>query len=352
LWLVLGLLRALVSVDRVTVGVDRTGGASLCCADDQAGLLTPKRTYHHQTNNKKRFPVAGQPSASFPLLAWLRLPPRWARIVGACLVAIGLIWAPWFSPYYRVPAGSLRLIIPEGGRTVTFEFRNEVTRFETTLDPPEANAPTMAPEVIATDPVLVIRVPQEYRGRYLQLRSIEAADIDLRSVTIDQQRYDARDLGTVVEPRGQFRRDQLVREGITDFIFKYNETLSNYALAFMVSVFAYFSYQLVVLYADLVRSGKVGRADEVRGRLDRMREQRRSFEFWRIAAPSLGFLMTVSSLAAALHPSVQATRNAAQFLAAVDVAVISTFVGLMVRLVAHLCCVTDSAIRRNLTATP
>jgi hypothetical protein len=242
-------------------------------------------------------------------------------------------------------------MVPKGGSTVTLEFRNESTSFEVTLDPPEGNSgPAMAPEVVATDPLLIIRIPQEYRGTSLHLRSVEAADIDLRSVTIDQQKFDARGLDAVVQPQGRFRRDQLVREGITDFIFKYNEMLSNYALAFMVSVFAYFSYQLVVLYGDLVRSGKVGKANEVRGRLERMREQRRSFEFWRIAAPSLGFLMTVSSLAAALHPSVQATRNAAQFLAAVDVAVISTFVGLMVRLVAHLCCVTDSAIRRNLAA--
>jgi hypothetical protein len=271
--------------------------------------------------------------------------------VGAWLVAISLVWAPLFWPYYRVSEGTLRLTIPEGGATVTFEFRNEGVRFEVTLDAPEGNLPAIAPEVVSNDP-LIIRVPSEYRGRYVQLRSIETANIDVRWVTIDQQRIDARNLDAVIEPKGQLHRDQLVREGITNFIFKYNETLSNYALAFMVSVFAYFSYQLFVLYGDLVRSGRVGQANEVRGRLDRMREQRRSFEFWRVAAPSLGFLMTVSSLAAALHPSVQATRNAAQFLAAVDVAVISTFVGLMVRLIAHLCCVTDSAIRRNLAATP
>jgi hypothetical protein len=296
--------------------------------------------------------MVGQPNASFPLVAWLRLPPRSARIAGACLVALGLIWSPWFSPYYRVPAGAMRLLVPEGGSTVTFEFRKGASRVEATLSPPGGNAPAMAPEIVATDPVLIIRVPREYPGGYLRLRSIDVPEIDLRSITINQQKYDTGDLDAVVEPTGQLRRDQLVREQITDFIFKYNETLSNYALAFMVSVFAYFSYQLIALYADLLRSTKAGKSDEVRGRLERMREQRRSFEFWRAAGPTLGFLMTVSSLAAALHPSVQATRNAAQFLAAVDVAVISTFVGLMVRLIAHLCCVTDSAIRRNLAVTP
>jgi hypothetical protein len=47
----------------------------------------------------------------------------------------------------------------------------------------------------------------------------------------------------------------------------------------------------------------------------------------------------VSSLAAALHPAVQASQDAYTFLAAVQVAVISTFVGLLVRIIAHGCIV-------------
>lgn len=66
----------------------------------------------------------------------------------------------------------------------------------------------------------------------------------------------------------------------------------------------------------------------------RFYEQDIWYRFLQILGPTVGFLLTTSSLVAALNPSLQESRDIKSFFDSIQVAMISTFVGLLIRLIA------------------
>jgi biopolymer transport protein ExbB/TolQ len=50
--------------------------------------------------------------------------------------------------------------------------------------------------------------------------------------------------------------------------------------------------------------------------------------------PAVGFILTVSSLVGALHPALRSSNNLDGFLTGIHVAMISTFIGLLLRIIA------------------
>jgi hypothetical protein len=74
------------------------------------------------------------------------------------------------------------------------------------------------------------------------------------------------------------------------------------------------------------------KADVIKGDY---RALRRRLEFVRVLGPALGFLLTVSSLVAGIHPSVQATQDSFLFVSSLQLALVATFVGLLTRVIAE-----------------
>jgi biopolymer transport protein ExbB/TolQ len=58
------------------------------------------------------------------------------------------------------------------------------------------------------------------------------------------------------------------------------------------------------------------------------------FQFLQALGPAVGFILTVSSLVEALHPALLTANDLDAFLKGIHVAMIATFVGLLLRLVA------------------
>lgn len=58
------------------------------------------------------------------------------------------------------------------------------------------------------------------------------------------------------------------------------------------------------------------------------------YRFWQVLGPAVGFLFTVSSLVVALHPSVRNANDLDTFTRGIHVAMIATFLGLLLRIVA------------------
>lgn len=59
-----------------------------------------------------------------------------------------------------------------------------------------------------------------------------------------------------------------------------------------------------------------------------------NFKFLQALGPALGFILTVSSLITALHPTVGQEKDLKDFIAGIHVAMVSTFLGLLLRLLA------------------
>jgi biopolymer transport protein ExbB/TolQ len=60
----------------------------------------------------------------------------------------------------------------------------------------------------------------------------------------------------------------------------------------------------------------------------------RTFLFMQALGPAVGFILTVSSLVGALHPALRSSNNLDGFLTGIHVAMISTFIGLLLRIIA------------------
>ena len=176
----------------------------------------------------------------------------------------------------------------------------------------------------------------------------------ISSVVVDGRPLD---LETIVRDnlrvRGEFVRFRYMRKDLANVIFGFNDVISNWVLTFMGFGIAVLALQLaatevrVHLMSDrafdryLTRSFKYDAAVDGDARRDAFARCAahwdildRRFEFFQALGPAIGFIFTVSSLVEALHPALRASRDAYAFLSGIHVALISTFRGLLMRLVA------------------
>jgi hypothetical protein len=58
-----------------------------------------------------------------------------------------------------------------------------------------------------------------------------------------------------------------------------------------------------------------------------------NFRFLQVFGPAVGFILTISSLIAALHPSIQKQQDISAFFGSIQVAMVSTFIGLFIRII-------------------
>ncbi len=150
----------------------------------------------------------------------------------------------------------------------------------------------------------------------------------------------------------EFLTLRYIRTYLADLILKGNEICSNWILTFM---FFFLLLELTRLgemeyrlYCPPARFEKhlVQRLDikDMGNRKARMTAlDKYRCEWWELAnrmrflqalGPALGFIMTVSSLVQALHPTNLTSRNLDGFLSGIHVAMIATFLGLLLRLIA------------------
>jgi biopolymer transport protein ExbB/TolQ len=145
---------------------------------------------------------------------------------------------------------------------------------------------------------------------------------------------------------------KLMQEELSDLVLAFNNSVANLCLAAMVVALLWFAYLLVSGAKRLYFSSDTSlRKDfkkfaentpsELKGQGEeavlqaQFQLQNRNLAFAKTMGPALGFLLTVSSLSAALHPSVQATQDTFRFVSGIQIAVIATFVGLAIRIVAQ-----------------
>lgn len=156
----------------------------------------------------------------------------------------------------------------------------------------------------------------------------------------------------------RYRRPQ---DGIGDGILRVNDVIGSIVLAGMVVIScwllwwvmagfvpAYITHEnsltliLVRRRADASEQGlTVTDAEIVKNRFYQLE---RRFMFWRVVGPALGFILTISSLVEGLHPSKQGSQDSFLLISALQLALVATFVGLGIRILAEL------AIRLHRTA--
>ena len=191
----------------------------------------------------------------------------------------------------------------------------------------------------------------------ISIKYKDANELDITKVLIDDNEKGL-NLKTFFEnnitsKNKAYRKRQLITEAISTILLHYNISISNFLLTLLtISLFVLFcnlGYKCTIYYlipsnyfADFALkcvSGKPA-GDKAHFKDQRIeyclkfQEQDIWYRFLQILGPTVGFLLTTSSLIAALNPSLQASRDIKGFFDSIQVAMVSTFIGLLIRLVA------------------
>ena len=143
-----------------------------------------------------------------------------------------------------------------------------------------------------------------------------------------------------------------IRNDISKILLIFNDSVSNYILTFfMILCFIlslnliynavlfyalpskyYVKYSLLSIIGSKLKLEGMDIEDTRIKYCIKFQNNDTWYRFLQILGPSIGFLLTTSSLIAALHPSLHATQNVTIFFESIQVAMVSTFIGLLIRL--------------------
>jgi hypothetical protein len=142
-----------------------------------------------------------------------------------------------------------------------------------------------------------------------------------------------------------------IREFISNFIINFNDTISNWTMTFLLFVCGYLvvemaGYMMICFGSNKKFENHVTKTSCLASPAENRHIQaakivfsqkcyRRDiwFRFFQIFGPAFGFIFTITSLIAGLHPSAQIGRDVSQFFIAIQIAMTSTFIGLFMRII-------------------
>jgi hypothetical protein len=173
--------------------------------------------------------------------------------------------------------------------------------------------------------------------------------IDLVSITISygseckSEQLSGNDLlDRLNEQRARVMRFYLIQDKLSDLIFRGNEFVGNVLLAALTLMVLWLTATLVggLRGVFLVSDQEITEAFQAKPQTKESivaswSGTYKRLVFGRVLGPALGFLLTVSSLVAGLHPSAAAVRDTFQFVSSLQLALVATFMGLLVRIVAE-----------------
>lgn len=143
-----------------------------------------------------------------------------------------------------------------------------------------------------------------------------------------------------------------IRDIISNFLLRFNDPISNYILTALFLFTIYLSVQFSYMFAQLHFPDKIYKKymqhkfninnKPKRGEIEYAKDMNnndfallyRRYQFLEVIGPAFGFVLTVSSLIAGLQPEVQTTQDMSYFFQCIQVAMISTFIGLSIRILA------------------
>ena len=178
--------------------------------------------------------------------------------------------------------------------------------------------------------------------------------LELIEVKLDEKKVELKTffekylLGSEARYIGQ----RYVREFVSNLLLRYNDDLTNVLLAALMFACLSFSVPLIrevqyfyfhEKYWEHLKK-KYGLCHDNTNKIRELQirygedflKKDSFFRLWQVLGPAFGFVMTISSLIAGLHPSLRATQSINMFFEAIQVAMVSTFVGLLLRIVATI----------------
>ncbi len=315
---------------------------------------------------------------------------RWLWISGSGMaIVLGWIFVPaLWKPYVRVPATALVIrlnCVPSSVHVfVRSSYANTAGGGQIELREKPGETPTRIFSLEAihserldhrlrvdlalsdVDQVWLAEATAKFKDPPLFTYSVlfgRLPHLDLQKLQVDasnapahacvDQKYKREALMKMLDgPKPTLMRYRVLQEDLGDLVLAFNNAVANLLLGGMLVALLWFSYLLVSstrqlkMTTDTKLYEKFAQRYELADPSLRRQGRRavveteyrltyRRLAFAKASGPALGFLLTVSSLSAALHPSVQSSQDTFRFVSGIQTAVIATFIGLSIRIVAH-----------------
>ena len=305
------------------------------------------------------------------LLSFLRLKKKQAEIASFIFLTIIFINGPWLtgSSYIKVD-DSLRFTVPKNSNNINLTFVDNlfVGRYTIYIKKKNSQERLEVTDVKETKKNIQIDL-SKYKNTYekdplygdfsINIHFPETQNAKVSNFYVNGSEINLKDFfqKNLFVLKKYFVETESIREYISIFLLKYNDVISNYFLTFF-TLFSFFLFiELLKLYFHNFKNDKsfeeyvlkkslsnvdtcliinhdVDKA-ECEIEMEYLRQDTR-YRLFQVLGPAFGFLMTVSSLIAALHPSLQKSQNISIFFGAMQVAMVSTFIGLAIRIIAML----------------
>lgn len=296
-----------------------------------------------------------------------------------------LLWEPMFHPYVRIPGTIVRVSLDCVPKQIDLALRTSnaqvadahVLLVHTAGENSDARV-NVRPTEERLERSLIIHLPTDEDQRAVaskMLASNERRKIELfvnfhQLPFVDIQRVGIVSAGPAEGPcrdkllegsnlqekllvgNARLMRYDLLQEILSNLILATNEVVGNILLACMVLSVVWLSFVLWRGVQALYATSDARLKEMVRRRMREVDNElasqgttaviaadygllHRRLAFARVTGPALGFALTVSSLVAALHPSVQAGQDAFRFVSSLQIAMVATLVGLIIRILAE-----------------
>jgi hypothetical protein len=296
-----------------------------------------------------------------PWLEKRRVGPRMAPLlVAVCVTCVFILTG---KPHISVPGDRFVFELPPFRRcSVTFVdpvyIESYVVGYRTKASRP---VPGSRKAVDAETLTLTIENPQAQPSAtasnevfVVTVEGVHAVSAEIASVSVDGKPVELRKFDrSNLQGVHQYVRLNYIRTILAELLYKLNDPVSNWVLTFMF-VWCLLLFNQVVwvavaahLYQDKAFDKYLARSWGIRNLRDKAQRDNnenrcnaewyslhRSFHFLQALGPAVGFILTVSSLVGALHPALRSSNNLDAFLTGIHVAMISTFIGLLMRIIA------------------
>lgn len=163
----------------------------------------------------------------------------------------------------------------------------------------------------------------------------------------------------VLSSRSEVLHLLLLQEEVSDLLMRINGSVGTVCIGALLVSLVWLIYQLAcalgtlfivpndVLKARLSERLRRSSLLKAKTEVDLIKGEfalcHRRLAFARVIGPAVGFLLTVSSLVAGLHPSQQSSDDSFQFVSSLQLALVATFVGLLIRILAEFAIRTRTA---------
>ena len=226
---------------------------------------------------------------------------------------------------------------------------------------PTAGTPGSRKVVAAETPTLIIDNPHAQPSGtasnevfVVTVEGVHAVNAEIASVSVNGKPLELRDFDkSNLKSVHHYVRLNYIRTTLAELLYELNDPVSNWVLTFMFVWCLILLNQVVWvavaahLYHDKAFDKYLARSWGIRDLDDKAQRENnenrcnaewyslhRSFHFLQALGPAVGFILTVSSLVGALHPALRSSNNLDAFLTGIHVAMISTFIGLLMRIIA------------------